>query len=1187
MYQLSAIGGIMPVGMMARIQQFSKEWNISMNQFAFFAKPDRGIHFRALLPSKLLVGFLIAVFAVALITVFSYSSLKSRNDSAERVTHAFEAMDQLENLLSMVKDAETGQRGFLLTGTEPYLEPYTNAKAGLQEEFNLLRSLLADSPRQQLSLGTLEHLATDKMEELGQTVALRRAGDQVGALAVVRTDRGKAAMDRIRVVIAQMENEERRQLAVRQQEWEEAAISSSFVTWGSSALLLFLIGAAAVITSRDFQAKEAQAWVRTGQMGLSARLQGEQRLNKLGDNVLEFLAQYMDARVGTVSVVDDDGRFHRAAAYAVPLGPEGTVLRAGEGVLGQAVKENRSFHVRDLPEGYLSVESSVGRGELRELIVVPASIDGIVHAVVELGFFRRIQAADQELLARISEALGVAVRSSKDRTRLEVLLEETQRQAEELQTQQEELRVNNEELEEQGHVLKESQTQLETQQAELEQTNSRLEEQAEILENQRDALSRSQIILTEKATELERSNQYKSEFLANMSHELRTPLNSTLILAKLLADNKAGNLTDEQVKFAQTISSAGNDLLMLINDILDLSKIEAGKVEIVIDPVPITRTVDALVKSLQPLAQQKGLDFSATVERGTPERIETDVQRLGQILKNLLSNALKFTEKGSVILRVFSSADGMVSFAVRDTGIGILPQHQATIFEAFRQADGSTHRKYGGTGLGLSISRDLAHLLGGNIEVQSTPDLGSVFTLTLPVAYKASTVIRTPASEEQLPQAALPLSAGLHAGIVPALSPSSTPALAPIMMEDDRERLTPGAKLILVIEDDVHFAAILRDLAHEMDFQCVVMHSANDGLAAAATHCPSAVVLDMNLPDHSGLAVLDQLKRNPLTRHIPVHIASVADYSQEARERGAIGYALKPVKREELVEAFKRLEATFSQSLRRVLVVEDDERQREGIRQLLGNGDVQITAVESAGEALDQLRLTTFDCMVMDLNLPDMSGYELLEKMAEQDATPFPPIIVYTGRSLTRNEEQTLHRFSKSIIIKDARSPERLLDEVTLFLHQVESTLPLESQRMLKVARDREAPFEGRRILVVEDDVRNIFALSSVFEPKGAKVEIARNGREAIEVLTRSMASAADAIDLVLMDIMMPEMDGFTAMQEIRKRPEWKKLPIIALTAKAMKDDQEKCLAAGANDYIAKPLDVEKLLSLARVWMPK
>jgi len=406
-------------------------------------------------------------------------------------------------------------------------------------------------------------------------------------------------------------------------------------------------------------------------------------------------------------------------------------------------------------------------------------------------------------------------------------------------------------------------------------------------------------------------------------------------------------------------------------------------------------------------------------------------------------------------------------------------------------------------------------------------------------------------------------------------------------VEDDRHRLTAESRRILIVEDDVRFATILRDLAHELGFLCVIVHTATDGLAAALLHRPDAILLDINLPDHSGLGVLDQLKHHPATRHIPVHVASVADFAHEALERGAVGYALKPVNRDDLIVAMRRLEAKFSQSLRRVLVVEDDARQRESIRQLLSNEDVLITTVETAAEALRELRTTTFDCMVMDLTLPDVSGYELLEQMSQQEEVSFPPVIVYTGHSVSRDEEQRLRRFSKSIIIKDARSPERLLDEVTLFLHQVESTLPLERQRMLQAARDRDRALNDRRILVVEDDARNIFALSSVLEPKGVKLEIARNGREALEALARSQAPGGRAIDLVLMDIMMPEMDGLTATRAIRKQPEWKKLPIIALTAKAMKDDQENCLAAGANDYIAKPLDVEKLLSLIRVWMPK
>jgi CheY-like chemotaxis protein len=582
--------------------------------------------------------------------------------------------------------------------------------------------------------------------------------------------------------------------------------------------------------------------------------------------------------------------------------------------------------------------------------------------------------------------------------------------------------------------------------------------------------------------------------------------------------------------------------------------------------------MESLVKTFQPIAEQNRVAFSWVIEPGVPEQIETDPQRLGQILKNLLSNAFKFTERGEVALRVFSPQSGSVAFAVSDTGVGIAPHQQEVIFEAFRQADGSIHRKFGGTGLGLSISRDLAALLGGAITVQSELGTGSVFTLTLPMVFSP----RTPDQETIA-----------NSKPEPAASHAQPQAAQPAVTEDDRNAIAPGGRVILLVEDDPGFAMILRDLVREMGFQCIATASANDGLAAAGQYQPSAILLDVNLPDHSGLGVLDGLKRDPRTRHIPVHMVSISDYKREALELGAIGYALKPAKREELIEALRRLEAKFSQSVRHVLIVEDDARQRESIRQLLSNEDVQITAVASAGEALAQLKTTTFDCMVVDLNLPDLSGYGLLEKMSEQDDVAFPPVIIYTGRVLDREEEQRLRRHSKSIIIKDARSPERLLDEVTLFLHQVEAKLPPAQQQMLKTARHRESMLEGRRVLVVEDDVRNVFALSSVLEPKGIAVSIARNGREALDVLTRSSQEPATRIDLVLMDIMMPEMDGLTAMREIRRRGEWRNLPIIALTAKAMADDHDKCLAAGANDYIAKPLDVEKLLSLVRVWMPK
>ena len=1134
------------------------------------------------LPPRAMLAFAVAVMSVLMIAVMSYTALQARTDSREAIARTMVTLENLQRAISAVKDAETGQRGFLLTGEEPYLAPHSQAVAQIPGEIEGLRRLMEGNEAQARRVDRLAKLVDQKLQELDRTIALRRDKGIEAALSAVYSDRGKEVMDDIRNLVTEMEAADRAELAKRQDEWTGAATMSSLVTWGGSGLLLALTLMGAVFASRDYRTREKEIWLKAGQMGLAMRLQGEQRLDQLGESLLSFLGQFLSAQVGAV-YMPDHGRLRRFAGYALPGDDSSAELRTTEGLLGQAMRDQRSLLVREVPQGYLPVSSSLGRAEPSTLLIAPAIVDGRTQAVIELGFFRPLLPEEQELMDRVSEMLAVAVRSSRDRTRLEELLEETQRQSEELQSQQEELRVSNEELEEQGRALRESAVRLESQHTELEQTNSQLEEQTQMLEAQRDNLAQAQTQLELKAQDLERANQYKSEFLANMSHELRTPLNSSLILAKLLADNKHGNLSDEQVRFAQTISSAGNDLLLLINDILDLSKIEAGKVEVLVEPVTVARTLESLGAGFEPVARQNGLDFSVEVEPGTPERIDTDPQRLGQILRNLLSNALKFTEKGRVSLTARALPGQRISFTVRDSGIGIPPAQQSIIFEAFRQADGSTHRKYGGTGLGLSISRDLARLLGGDISVESQPGQGSSFTLELPLKAPAPGTVKLSQPTSSAPS---PNPPPLPVPPTRAEMPPAAP-LPVASFDDDRGRLEKNTRLVLVIEDDPRFAAILRDLAHEIGFQCIVAASANEGLAAAAHYRPDAIVLDMNLPDHSGLGVLDQLKHNSQTRHMPVHVVSVADYAQEAMELGAIGYALKPVKRELLVEAFHRLEQKASQLLRRVLVVEDDERQRESIGQLLGDSEAQIVGAGSAAEALEQLQSSTFDCMVMDLNLPDFSGYELLERMAARDEVSFPPVIVYTGRSLTRDEEQKLRRFSRSIIIKDARSPERLLDEVTLFIHQVESRLPPERQRMLQAARDREAVLEGKRILVVEDDVRNIFALSSVLEPKGAKVEIARNGREALESLHRSQGRPDASIDLVLMDIMMPEMDGFTAMREIRRNPDWKRLPIIALTAKAMKDDQEKCLAAGANDYIAKPLDVEKLLSLVRVWMPK
>ena len=911
---------------------------------------------------------------------------------------------------------------------------------------------------------------------------------------------------------------------------------------------------------------QLESWIKQGYNELSLVIRGEQDLQILGKSVATFLARYLDAPLACAFVENYAGDLIRCGGFGVGAPHAGgEEFKIGQSLVGQAAADARTLVVDDVPEGYVEIRSGLGAARPRSLLIVPAFADGMVSGVVELGFFSPPSPAARDLLDRIAEPIGAAFHSARQRMRKAELLEETQRQAEELQAQKSELAAANRELEEQSQALQASQARLEAQHAELEETNAALAEQARILQSQKDQLLATQDLLQHKAAELGRASRYKSEFLANMSHELRTPLNSALILAKLLSDNRTGNLTPEQGQFASNIYTAGNDLLALINDILDLAKIEAGKTEVNIEPVVLARHLEGLEGRFREAAREKGLTLQLSIAPGCPETIETDPQRLQQILGNLLSNAVKFTEEGSITVRAAAAEAGRIALSVQDTGIGIpLEQHEA-IFEAFRQADGTTNRRFGGTGLGLSISRELASLLGGEIRLESAPREGSRFTLTLPV--------RAPHAED---------GKSVTEAKPSTPRPETTPprqSLTPV--DDDRDSLAGSSRIVLVIEDDPLFASILRDLAHDMGFRCVIARSAEEGLRLARDFHPVAIILDIGLPDHSGLTVLELLKRSPKTRHIAIHVVSVHDYQQVALEMGAIGYALKPVKHEELAAAFGRLEVHLSREVRRVLVVEDDDVQREAIRHLLDVEGVEITPVPSAGDALDRLRSTTFDCVVLDLMLPGASGFDLLSRLGEEGAS-CPPVIVYTARALTADEERRLRQHAKSIIVKGARSPERLLEEVTLFLHQVESALPAEKRRMLQAARDREAIFEGRRILLVEDDVRNLFALTRALEPKGAAVEVARNGREALERIR-----SGPPIDLVLMDIMMPEMDGLTATRELRQDARWADLPIIALTAKAMPDDRRECLDAGANDYLAKPIVVDKLLSMVRVWMPR
>ncbi|MEO8810181.1 MAG: response regulator [Rhodanobacter sp.] len=913
------------------------------------------------------------------------------------------------------------------------------------------------------------------------------------------------------------------------------------------------------------------SWLQGAQNDLADALRGEQTPQGLAVNAVRCLAERLGAQVGALYALQGN-ELVLLGGIALDAGhlPR---LAADAGLLGETLQMGHARHLPNLASEHLALVSTLGHSAAGELLMAPITADGEAVGALELGRLHRGDplGVEQALLQQSAEAIGIAMRTAAFRQRQGELLEETQRQSEELQAQQEELRVSNEELEEQSRVLQQSQAELETQQTELEQTNVHLEERTQELEGQRKAMLLAQTELKRNAESLEATSRYKSEFLANMSHELRTPLNSSLILAKLLADNKDESLTPEQVKYAQAIHASNNDLLALINDILDLSKIEAGHVELVAEPMALPMVLQRIRDTFDPLIRQKGLTFVIETLPAVPEQITGDSQRLQQILMNLLANAVKFTDAGQVSLRIEPARGARIRFVVCDTGIGIAQDQQHVVFEAFRQADGSTSRRFGGTGLGLSISRELAQRMGGDITIDSEPGRGSCFTLELPLEGPA------PGSHE----AASASTTLQPAPLMPKPSAAAITTLAVAAVKDDRAERQRPTRLIMAVEDDPVFAEALVNLAHEMDFDCVVAHTAEQALQTARELSPSGILLDIGLPDMSGLSVLERLKRDPATRHIPVHVVSALERTQVAMELGAVGFVLKPATRDVLADAIRQLEDRHRREVRRLLIVEDDTQLRDNLKLLLARDQLDIVAVGTVREALSQLSGSTFDCMVTDLSLPDGTGYDLFEHMAASQAYAFPPVIVYTGRSLTRDEEQRLRRYSKTIIIKGARSPERLLDEVTLFLHSVESSLPPDQQRLLRRARQRDAMLDGRTFLLAEDDVRNIFALSSVLEPLGVQLEIARNGREALERLEKR------AVDLVLMDIMMPEMDGLTAMRKIREQRKWANLPIIALTAKAMADDRDDCIEAGANDYIAKPIDIDKLVSLCRVWCPK
>ncbi len=907
-----------------------------------------------------------------------------------------------------------------------------------------------------------------------------------------------------------------------------------------------------------------QDWLKTNLAKFTSMLQGQRDLGSVGRLLLSELAPLVDAHQGVIyQVVTDDGEtgLRLLSGYADDgEASHPSRLRIGEGLVGQCAADRRTMLISDIPDNVVPIRSALLRSPPRNIVILPVLFEGQVKAVIELAAVGGFTTLQTTFLEQLTSSIGIVLNSIEATMQTEELLTQSQQLAGELQSQQSELQQTNEQLELKAQQVAERNVEVERKNQELEQARRALEE---------------------KAAELALTSKYKSEFLANMSHELRTPLNSILILGQQLADNPEKNLSGRQVEFARTIHGAGTDLLNLISDILDLSKIESGTVSVEAEEIYFQNLVDRVARPFQHEAENRDLNFEVSLDATLGRSLITDSKRLQQVLKNLLSNAFKFTEKGGVKLSVFaaegewspdhpvlSQAPMVVAFRVSDTGIGIPLEKQRIIFEAFQQADASTSRRYGGTGLGLAISRELATLLGGEIQLRSTPGEGSAFTLFLPLAYNGATAAARP----QLPQPSTQ-ARNDRPGIQLQRQPVQE------RVPDDRDVIAEGDDVLMIVEDDAHYARIVADLAKQQGLKILVAHTGGEALEMAKSFRPTAISLDVFLPDMLGWTVLSRLKQDPQLRHIPVQMLTLDEDRQHGLARGAFDFISKPTEAKDLSGAITRVMEYSKPRKRRLLVVEDDPVERMSIRELLHHDDMEMESVDSGAAALNALREKEWDCMVLDLRLPDMSGFDVLDRIANEKLQDVP-VVVFTGRELSAEEDARLHSMARSIVVKGVESPERLLDETALFLHRVVEDLPAEKQRMLERLHSSDEDLVGRTVLLVDDDARNIFALSSLLERRGMRVLTATTGREAIELV-----NSTPDLALVLMDIMMPEMDGYQTMQHIRDEPNHRRLPIIALTAKAMKGDREKCLEAGASDYLAKPVNTEQLMSALRMWL--
>jgi CheY-like chemotaxis protein/CHASE3 domain sensor protein len=1151
--------------------------------------------FKLSFKQQVLTGFAVTLTFVLISALSSYLSIRRLNDDAAWQAHTYEVMDKIRETDFYLLNSGLGLRGYVLTQKEKYLTPYIQNVKKIVPAIKDLKILVNDNPSQSDKVDSLMHYAELRIADMELIMSAIRAQGRDAAINIILTDKGKNYNDQMLKISQNMINEEMILLKKRKSAAQESSKQTELIVILSSVIIFGLILFLLSYIRRTFdQQKETEIkirenntqletlsaeneqknWLLSGAAKVNESLRGEQEMDELSNHIISSICSYVDAPIGAVFLSNSKNKsLELTGAYAYPLSKQKVRYQLGDGLVGQVAAEKKQKLLSDVPNDYVKISSGLGNTNPNFILLTPILFENETIAVVELGLKDAPNESTLLFLKSVAENIGIAINSALSRIILRELFEQTQQQAEELETQQEELRTTNEELLQKSEELQASEEELRVQQEELQQTNAELEEKAQLLEEKNVSISQAREAISLKAQELEVSSKYKSEFLANMSHELRTPLNSILILARILKENKPDNLNEDQVKYAGVIQNAGTDLLNLINDILDLSKIESGKIDLAIEkvtPQDVKRDMDALFTEV---AKNKKIKFEIDLSAQLPANLTTDLSRMEQIVKNLLSNAFKFTpEKGSVILSLgvadkttqfySNQLNGytgtILSIGVKDTGIGIPADKQNVIFEAFQQADGSTSRKYGGTGLGLSISKELANILGGEIQIQSEQNVGSTFTLFIPQHLEIHTEIEEAPLVEQHRE------------------PSITFA-QPLKINGDKNTL-------LIVEDDLNFAEILKNYAIKKGFNPVLAHSGDVGLDLATTMLPNAIILDIMLPVMDGWTILKKLKSNPITKHIPVHMMSAGDEKVEkAKKEGAIGFLKKPIGEDELANAFHLIaQIPDDFILNRVLLIEDQELQSKILTQQLLDRGVKVTQAFTGEEALTALNESTFDCIILDLNLPDISGFDLLDKIKSQPKLQTVPVVINTAMELQKEQMDRILHYSEAMVLKSNKSNDRLIDEVSLFMNKLKTeekkSTPKKNTRILV----EEKSLAGKKILITEDDMRNIFALSTALQSYEMQIVIATNGKEAIEKLDE-----VDDIDLVLMDIMMPEMDGYEAMSLIRKKKRFSVLPIIALTAKAMKNDREKCIEAGANDYISKPVDIDELLSMMRVWLSK